>query len=200
MCSLDTNLIAVNALSVTLSKVSPVGDPVEGNVVELRCQAAGLIVGGIIEWKRLVIVQGQLVSIARNGMSVDSRYTLSASLASGAQNKIETLAFNATKEDTGVIYGCRVRESVELNSTVLLEAQTISFEVLYFPSAMYPICFPDGPFTVQEGTTVNINCTTEIGNPDVQMHLLTSSVIYAWTYDSDSKEQNEIITAECYCS
>ncbi len=53
MCSLRTKLIAVNAQSVTISKVTPVGDPVEGNVVELRCQAAGLIVGGIInspEW------------------------------------------------------------------------------------------------------------------------------------------------------
>ncbi len=54
---------------------------------------------------------------------------------------------------------------------------------------MHPICIPDGPFTVQEGTTVNISCNTEIGNPDVQMQILTSSVVYVWDYDLDSKKQ-----------
>ena len=53
MCSLDTTLIAVNAQIVTITKVSPVGDPVEGNVVELRCQASGLMAGYIIEWTRM---------------------------------------------------------------------------------------------------------------------------------------------------
>ena len=75
-----------------------------------------------------------------------------------------------------MIYGCRVRDSVGLNSTVLVEAQPLSFTVLYFPSAMYPICIPNGPFTVQEGATVNMSCTTEIGNPPVTMQILTSSV------------------------
>ncbi len=185
-CSMEHT--GVNALSVTISKVTPVGDPVDGNVVELRCQAAGLMAGYIIEWTRLVIV-GQTVSIARNGMSVDSRYTLST-LMSGAQNKIETLTFNAAKEDTAVFYGCRVRDSAGLNSTLVVEAQHLYLTVLYFPSAMYPICFPDGPFTAREGMTVNMSCTTELGNPVVQMQILTTRVVYVWTYDRDfNKEQ-----------
>ncbi|XP_071805575.1 uncharacterized protein [Asterias amurensis] len=186
MCSLDTTLVAVNAQIVAITKVSPVGDPVEGNVVELQCQASGLMVGYIIEWTRME--DSQEVAIARNGMSLDSRYTLSI-LVSGAQSKFEILAFTATKEDTAVVYGCRVRNSVGLNSTVVVQARPLSFSVLYFPSATYPFCFPNGPYTVQEGTIVNMSCTTGIGNPQVQMQIVTSSVTYSWTYDRDTKEQ-----------
>ncbi|XP_071805432.1 uncharacterized protein [Asterias amurensis] len=184
-CSLE-RLVCVNAQMVTITKASPVGDPVEGNPVELRCQATNLTAGNIIEWTRM---ETREFSIARNGMILDYRYTLSTSTSSGAQNKVEIITFLATKEDTAVVYGCRVRDSVETNSTSVVEAQPLSFTVLYFPSAMYPICIPDGPFTVQEGTTVNMSCTTEIGNPPVQKQILTSSVVYAWDYDRDTKEQ-----------
>ncbi|XP_071805637.1 uncharacterized protein [Asterias amurensis] len=186
MCSLDTTLVAVNAQLLTITKVSPVGDPVEGDVVELRCQASGLITGDIIEWTRME--DSQEVAIAQNGMSVDSRFKLHLT-SSGAQFRFETLAFNATKQDTAVDFGCQVRNSVGLSSTVWAEAQPLSLTVLYFPSAMYPICIPNGPFTVQEGATVNLSCATEIGNPPVQMQILTSSVVYLWTYCRDTKEQ-----------
>ncbi|XP_071805863.1 uncharacterized protein [Asterias amurensis] len=185
MCSLETTHKAVNAQIVTITRVSPVGDPVEGDVVKLRCQANWLIEGYNIEWTRM---EAQEVSIARNGISLDSRYRLST-LTSRAQDKVETLTFDATREDTSVIYGCRGRDSLELSSSVMVQSQPLPFSMLYFPSAMYPICNHDGPFTVQEGTIVNMSCTTEIGNPPVQMQILTSSVGYVWTFRKDSKDQ-----------
>ncbi|XP_071805428.1 uncharacterized protein [Asterias amurensis] len=186
-CSLERD---ANAFGVTITQVSPVGDPIEGNVVELRCQASGLITGYIIEWTRME--DSQEVSIARNGISVDSRFKLCLT-SSGAQFRFETLVFNATKQDTAVIYGCRVRDSIGLSSTVLVEAQSLSFTVLYFPSAIYPICIPNGPFTVQEGATVNMSCTTENGNPSVTMQIIASSVVYVWDYDRATEEQKSLL-------
>ncbi|XP_071805531.1 uncharacterized protein [Asterias amurensis] len=182
MCSLETTHKAVNAQIVTITRVSPVGDPVEGDVVELRCQATNITAGNIIEWTRME------TPIARNGISSDSRYRLST-LTSRAQDKVDTLTFDASSEDTAVIYGCRWWYSLDQRISVMVRSQPLSFSVLYFPSAMYPICNHDGPFTVQEGTIVNMSCTTEIGNPPVQMQILTSSVGYVWTFRKDSKDQ-----------
>ena len=183
MCTLDTKL---NALIVTIRRVTPAqGDQVlAGNVVELQCRTRGSRYSFYIEWTRFVIMEGQEVSIASNGMSLDSRYTLIR-----YQMRMEILVFNATKEDTGVTYGCRLRDYI--TSIILDESHPgIAFTVLYFPSAMYPKCNPDGPVTVQDGTALHMRCTTELGNPPVQMQILTSSVVdYEWTYCKDSKEQ-----------
>ncbi|XP_071804778.1 uncharacterized protein [Asterias amurensis] len=185
MCSLDTTPIAVNAQSVTFLGPSRNDPVIEGNLVELECIASRLMAGYIVEWTRFGSVDCQEQLLARNGMGVDPRYTLVVRLSS-ARTQIETLIFNATREDTAV-FGCQVRDSSNL--TVVVEAETVTLTVLYFPSAMYPICTPNGPFTVQEGTTVNMSCTAEIGNPPVQMQFITNSTSHASTCNIDSKEQ-----------
>ena len=84
MCSLGTTRTAVNAQILTISRETPPeGHPVvEGNEVELQCEVVGLLAGYFIEWTRFVFVDGQVV-IARNELSLDSRYTLAATLTVG---------------------------------------------------------------------------------------------------------------------
>ncbi|XP_033642191.1 uncharacterized protein LOC117302374 [Asterias rubens] len=179
MCSLGTTRTAVNAQILTISRETPPeGHPVvEGNEVELQCEVVGLLAGYFIEWTRFVFVDGQVV-IARNELSLDSRYTLAATLTVGSI-KTELIKFTAIKEDSAATYGCRLSNSSGMIITAAIERNSLSFTVVDFPSA---ICIPNGP---QEGTTVNISCTTEVGNPSGTMQILTSSVFYVWDYDKE---------------
>ena len=178
-CSLDTSfLIKVNAQNVIIHNLTPLGDVVEGAMVELRCDATGLQAGNVIEWARSVT--NTEVLIARNGASQDARYKIDTP-ASSALYRCEVLTFNVSKDDDGTSYTCRLKISVEMDSDTLAAAN-INLNVYYFPSDMYPICLPYGPFTVQEGTTQSMNCTSEIGNPPLQMEIWTQDIIYTWMY------------------
>ena len=179
-CSLDTSpLIKVNAQIVTLVELNPTGDIIEGDTVQLKCYAYNLSVGYVIEWTRLVLNSDVIIST--NGTSFESRYMFNTQRLSTSVIDVLTIS-NISKEDIGE-YTCRVKDSEGINGNIVVQ-RSLYLKVYYFPSAMYPICFPNGPFTVQEGTTQHMNCTSEIGNPLVHIQIMPcpATAIYPWMY------------------
>ncbi len=184
-CSMDSyTVITADAQNLTIIKASPTGAVVEGDTEQLRCDAYNLHSRHFIEWTR--VIMSSHTALATNGTSVDPRFTLNI-MFSSTVSSIEFLVISDVRKEDVSTYSCIVRDSQNTNKAVI--SRSIYLTVLYFPSAMYPICIPDGPVTVQEGTTVNMSCTTEIGNPALQMQILTSSTSYVWTSSTVDNEQ-----------
>ncbi|XP_033642557.1 uncharacterized protein LOC117302677 [Asterias rubens] len=127
----------------------------------------------IVEWSRHASSETQFNEeiVAPNGQSLN-KYTLNRNVSethSLFTDEVQTLTFTANRNDTS-FFTCRLRLL-----GVIIATDSLLLPVLYFPSAIYPICFPNGPLTVQEGATVNMSCTTERGNPPVQVLISSSS-------------------------
>ncbi len=74
-CSMDSyTVITADAQTLVITKASPMGDVVEGDTVQLRCDSFNLHSKHFIEWTRLVV--SSQVTLATNGPSVDPRFNL----------------------------------------------------------------------------------------------------------------------------
>ncbi|XP_033642387.1 uncharacterized protein LOC117302524 [Asterias rubens] len=197
LCSLDTTkLFGVDSQSINLMRLSPGGVIVEGVEVKLQCYVDRLAATHVIEWVRVYMDVG--VIIARNGTSLDQRYELQTSRPPASTSGIsidENLVIkNISKTDTS--FTCRIDDTgSEMMSNNPLLSSNINLNVHYFPSPMYPICFPNGPFTVQEGTLQHLSCTSEKGNPAVNVELLPtpSTAIYLWMFSDINNEARRFI-------
>ncbi|XP_071805753.1 uncharacterized protein [Asterias amurensis] len=184
LCSLDTTqLFGVDSLSLHLIRLSPGGDIVEGDEVKLQCDVDRLAPSHVIEWVRVYMDVG--VIIAWNGTSLDQRYELQTfrpMSTSGISIQEVFIIKNISRTDESIT--CRINDIGSEMMSGNLPSGNINLNVYYFPSPMYPICFPDGPFTVQEGTLQHLSCTTEKGNPTVNMELLPtpSTAILLWMF------------------
>ncbi|XP_071806050.1 uncharacterized protein [Asterias amurensis] len=165
---IDTKFQGANAQNVTISKVQPIDDPAEGGYVDLRCNATNLTPGDSIEWSRLYM-HAEVIIRPSFETPQYTQYTETSSEQSLVQRfKINIL----TRDDTGLYY-CKVKNS---DGTVE-ETASIYVTVRYSPSAEYPLCSPNGPLTVQEGTTQQFHCTTERGSPLVRMLILKNGSV-----------------------
>ncbi|XP_033642604.1 uncharacterized protein PB18E9.04c-like [Asterias rubens] len=164
---IDTKFKGANAQNVTISKVQPIDDPAEGGSVDLRCNATNLTPGDFIEWSRLNM-NAEVIIRPSFATTKYTQYTETSSEQSLVQRfKINIL----TRIDTGLYY-CTVKNS---DGTVE-ETASIYVTVRYPPSAEYPLCYPNGPLTVQEGTTQQFNCITERA-PLVSMLILKNGLV-----------------------
>ena len=95
--------------------------------------------------------------------SVDDRVFLAVrQLDNGAVVYFLTI-IDVTRADEG-LYSCKV---VNTEKTLKVAESKLNITVHYFPSD--PICSQIKQLEVLEGTTISMNCTSEIGNPSVSI-------------------------------
>ena len=72
-----------------------------------------------------------------------------------------------SREDVGE-YSCKV---IRTSPTIAeVGSDTIRADLLFFPPASDPQCFNSGdPITIMEGSTLDLNCSSELGNPSVEI-------------------------------
>ena len=77
-----------------------------------------------------------------------------------------------------------------MTGAVTLASAVFDFILIFFPAPMYPLCYPDGPFTAQAGATIHMNVTTEPGYPQVDIHRYTPGSDHDWisSFSSDGLE------------
>ncbi|XP_071787073.1 uncharacterized protein [Asterias amurensis] len=161
-----TFCISVNGLT---------GDVVEGDTVRLQCNTTDMQFGYEVQW--WAYYSDSRTQITRNEECIISSCSLDTTFTS-SRSKIEVLTIRNIGKTT-VYYQCSVHSQIDNGS---LAADGMFLWVHYFPSLS---CYPRGPFTVQEGKGRYMSCSSEIGKPNVNVHIVSSGESYTWYKSSN---------------
>ncbi|XP_071805729.1 uncharacterized protein [Asterias amurensis] len=160
LCSWQSTNLFVIAQTPLVELVVELANRTEGSKLEIGCIVnleSKRRNSVAIRWVRETLNTTE--NMARKGESLGPRYTLSETFEEELRiGEIFSIA-SLGKEDMGT-YSCI---AFNLNNNVSLASAAVFVSVRYFPATID--CFPDGPVTVQEGVTLGMSCTTEIGNP-----------------------------------
>ncbi|XP_038074128.1 uncharacterized protein LOC119742160 isoform X2 [Patiria miniata] len=150
-------------------------EPTEGDTVTLACNASGLLesYAYTFDWHRHVMGT-TWEPVTTNGIVLNARYFAFIIGDPPATTTAILIVRNVTRDDR--LFECRVSQNGNQVS-----APYPILTVRYFPSDLYPICAPSGSFTVPEGATLLMNCTTEPGYPLVWVEIIQSTVGVTWS-------------------
>ncbi|XP_033641773.1 uncharacterized protein LOC117302085 [Asterias rubens] len=185
LCSWQSTNLFVIAQTPLVELVVELANRTEGSKLEIGC-----IVNLQIKHHRSVAIKwvretlNTTENMARNSKSLGPRYNLSETFEEELRiGEIFSIA-SLGKEDMGT-YSCI---AYNVNNNVSLASAAVFVSVSYFPATID--CFPDGPVTVQEGVTLGMSCTTEIGNPPSNFFIREAFSINAgWTLSQTAYRQ-----------
>ena len=98
----------------------------------------------------------------------------------------------ANRQDAGE-YSCRVFESEDMKEVA---SGYVNIEIQYFPEEPYPLCEPKEQIMVYSGSSVTLNCSSEIGSPAVTMQWIKTGSDQI--SDAEQVERNGITYSELH--
>ena len=151
-----------------LSLSAPLNPVQEGAVCALHCQIWNLEKGQTVEMYRTYETHNTRLSVGDILADTESPWFLAIrQLGDGSVVYFLSLTDISRRESGN--YSCKVFSTWP---TITEEAsQTISIDVMYSPRDSDPVCSPDFDTTpvVYEGVETTINCSSELGNPVVDL-------------------------------
>ena len=147
---------------------APVNPIDEGAILSVHCQIWNLQKGQEVTIFRNRTKQGVIerlsldnkVHIEDNNVFLAERQMLDGSVV----YFLSIMA--ATRTDEGE-YSCKISSVTGSGSHDPIDSVKIHFT--YFPSEPAPLCSPNGPLTVKEGSDVSFECSSALGNPIVSI-------------------------------
>ena len=153
---------------------------IEGSAVRLECTAdadrnnAGDM-EALIAWSKdgqFIVVGGQLVNTS--GLQrddVDPSYTLRAVIPYGPYVIESNIMFQSVQKTDAGVYECGLYESEPRSgSSAAIAARDGMLDVFYYPPEPFPLCQPRNVlFNMRYQRFVTLKCTSDIGNPLVQL-------------------------------
>ena len=168
----------------------PVNPVKEQGLLSVHCQVWGLLANHQVTLlRKLTNDKVELLSMNDNVLAgVDENVYLAVRQLEDGSN-VYFLSITGVKIQDQGQYSCKVEELAttvtESNQVIGVDSKDIT--VRYFP-IMQPICTYTKALEVQSGTTVTLNCTSEISNPPVKIdwiHAGTNEVIESKQIQSD---------------
>ncbi|XP_072047503.1 uncharacterized protein [Amphiura filiformis] len=167
--SLLLHVTLTKSAGIRLETTVPIQSAEVGGVFSVHCQVWNLgddvdvsIIKRTPSVKRLSIGEGVY-------QGVEERVFLAVrTLIDGS--KIFFLTFmDARKEDQGE-YVCKTQAIDDSDTTRILPSDSVTIDILYFPDEKEPVCTPKtGQVAVAAGTEVTLNCSSELGNPVINV-------------------------------
>ena len=159
--------------SVGISLTAPINPVEEGNMLSIHCQVQQLKISEhVVEMSRNVTGLNDRVSLDTKMMvdDDDERFFLAQRRLQDNSMVYFLSIIEITRDTDEGVYHCIIREKDSL-AEIKRESVTVSFK--YFPTDIYPICYPSdydsGEITMTAGQKMTINCTSELGNPDIEI-------------------------------
>lgn len=148
---------------------APLATVKEGGILSLHCQIwrqnskqTVVIAKRIgteearLTWDKLILEEGQ----------AGKRYFLAYRKLKDSSDVYFLSITDVTRQDEGD-YVCII---LQPNTYDVVNEQSVSIGVRYFPSEGFPVCNPTGPQTILEGTSFTLNCSSESGKPPVKIN------------------------------
>ena len=98
----------------------------------------------------------------------------------------------AERQDAGE-YSCRVFNTDDMKEVA---SDTVHIDIQYFPEEPYPLCEPMDSIVVYSGSSIVLNCSSEVGSPPVSMQWIKTGSDKA--SDSDQVINNGISYSELH--
>ncbi|XP_071800035.1 uncharacterized protein [Asterias amurensis] len=170
-CSLDAGgfLMVVTAQpTVSAEILTPEADRKEGGQVDMRYTATNLESHHIVVWStedpRQTLRWGGTTVFNNNG-----RFIFVTSVGVNTQTVLQDFTItNVQRADTDE-YVCNVNDPVQGGGNTIVATSSVTLSVLYFPGASFPMCSPAGPITVDDGTDLDMRCSSESSHGSVTM-------------------------------
>ncbi|XP_072047484.1 uncharacterized protein [Amphiura filiformis] len=160
-------ILVVSSIEVEIN--APVNPVETGAIFSVHCQVRGLTNKHEVALYR-TNVNGdtqRLSSKEEVDTEIDERVFLAVRrLMDGSEVYFLTIT-DFRREDVGN-YSCKV---IRTSPTIAeVGSHTILAELLFFPSTSDPQCSNSGdPITIMEGSILELNCSSELGNPTVEI-------------------------------
>ncbi|XP_022090403.1 uncharacterized protein LOC110979148 isoform X2 [Acanthaster planci] len=193
--------------SVTAWIVTPERDWKIGGLVEMRCVATNLEEDHLVEWE----TQGPTLSLRWGNQTIggtDNRFMFETKQTGVGET---TQDFNITdlqwSDDNEYI--CNVIAPLQKGGSLTLANSTIRLRV-YSSNESFPICTPDGPITVNNGTSLTMQCSSDAGNHPIMISPFPSSQTWStpviingksfWSLNLTINTSYDNLTFECTIS
>ena len=167
--------------------ITPTVDRKEGGQVQMRCTTTNF--SSIdLEWMKdnRTLRRGEVTQTTNQRFIFDARNV----------SMMETIQeFNITdlqRDDAGE-YVCNIYNKTAASGSNILKTASVMLSVLYFPNESFPICSPDGSITVDSGTELNMQCSSESGYPEVKMDICQSVRMNTCTWSSSSSNDTVLM-------
>ncbi|XP_072048136.1 uncharacterized protein [Amphiura filiformis] len=163
--TLTTSILAETRV-VSTSPVNPVK---YGGILSLHCQVWGIENGQEVtifyqngdQRKRLSLNDNVMDDEEEQRMFLATRQLDDGSL-------VYFLSIIMTKISDSGKYSCTIIDT-KTEIPELVSTDSIYINVQYFPEEHFPTCHPDKQLQVEAGTTVSLNCSSELGYPAVSL-------------------------------
>ena len=176
----------------------------QGSAVRLKCTADANR-NNVVAWSKngqLIVVEGRLVNTKLQRDDVNPLYTSTTRPDGGSYSIESNIMFQSVqKTDTGV-YECGLYESdPRSGSSVVIDAKDGMLDVLYYPPEPFPLCQPRNvrfKINMRYERSVTLKCTSETGNPPVQLEWLktTKDQITPTPMFGNEHRENDMISSD----
>ena len=166
LCVIAISFIAiVNGLK--LEAVAPLNPVKEGDILSLRCQVWDLD------------ANSEDIKIARHSETNSQVFTYNKHLVGGIDERaflavrqlrdgssVYFLSIIDVQQDDEGTFTCKIMN--RRHDKVVAESSVV-IKTMFFPSESSPTCYPQGQLAVNEGSVNTLNCSSEKGNPPVDI-------------------------------
>ena len=93
-------------------------------------------------------------------------------------------------------YLCGVNDPKSSGGSLIVATSNVSLSVYYFPIEPFPVCSPAGPITVDNGTVIYMQCSSETGNPAVMLMISSAKYNNRYTWTTQTIDDTTVSSLE----
>ncbi|XP_072046751.1 uncharacterized protein [Amphiura filiformis] len=156
------------AADTTITATAPINPIQEGGMLAFHCRIYNLLQNHDVAITQKHGSGSLRISYSEKILvDTDKRYFLAVRQLSDGSVVYFLSITDVTRAETGE-YSCKVLDTV--GTVAEVGNDKVDIQVSYMPTDNYPLCAYSEPLTIQAGTVVQYNCSSELGSPNITVH------------------------------